>query len=574
MSTTAPHPPAKIQIGWALDITRAAGLLDAAVAAPAALYAALAPVTAAVEGFSWLLLVSLFSGAASAPQAYRLLAAAQSRWGMPSEEIGLLVLVTALFALKALLTIVMAALEAYIGALLRRRVQESIVRTLILGRWKELALQNVGRWMGALMEETAAFTKILTSSLQCLYASVMFLGLMALALAIDARLSLLVAGLGGPLWLLLRLVYGRQTSLSHEQTRERQGFASDANERLSGLFQIKAGDEAAAQLALALRHQEAMQRLEVRIGLCYGLLSAVNPILFSVMLGAFTAWALRSGAAPQASVAALGGVGILALRAAVQLNIFIAALGNLSRLSGCLKPLHRALATPPEPPRAPVPEPLASLRFDAVSVVLAGSPVLKDISVRVAPGRLLLVAGPSGSGKTTFANLLAGLLEPDTGRVLYQGASGKEYPVSQYRARIGYVPQDVHLFSGSVRENLDPEARLSDAALWESLTAAGAKDFVARLGGLDAAIAEAGRSLSGGEKRRLAIAKTLARNSDCLVLDEITNGLDEKTKAALVKTIAALARERLVVAITHDLAAFEKVPADRLDLAAVKGATS
>lgn len=563
------------QARWALDIARAARLSSPAVWTSAAVYAALTPVNALVEGFSWLFLLAVFAGGSAAPAGSAgLLAAVQDRLGIPREGTGLLLVVTALFAAKALLTIVISTLEAYLGAVLRRRMQEGIVRTLMTGRWSELVRQNVGRWMGALTEETAAYVKILTSSLQCLYALVTFSVLMGLAFAVEARMSLLVAAVGGPLWLALRLIYRRQTWLSQEQARERQGFASDANERLAGLFQIKAGDEAETQLGLALRHQEPMMRLEIRIGRCYGLLNAVNPLLFSTMLAAFAAWLIWSGAPLQGRVAALGAVGILALRAAGQLNLFIAALGNLSRLSGCLEPLRRALTTAPEPPREPLPEALGGLRFAAVSLAFGARKVLDGLDAGARPGRLLLVTGPSGSGKTTFANLLTGLLQPDSGRVLYTGISGKEYPAAQYRARIGYVPQDVHLFSGPVRETLDPEGRLGDAALWESLAAAGAKDFVSRLGGLDALIAEAGRSLSGGEKRRLAIAKALARKADCLVLDEITNGLDEKNKTALVETVGALARERLVVAISHDLAAFAALDCDKLEMKPAKGAAA
>lgn len=572
MTAAADGPSTKVQLWWTLDIMRAANLATADVLAPAAAYAALTPLNALAEGASWLLLVSLFAGGTDAAFASSgALASVASRLSIPPGGTALLAAVTLLFGLKALLTIGLSTLEAYLAAIMRRRVQEACVKTLMHGLWSSLARQNVGRWVGAMTEETAWFIKILTSSLQASYCAVTFGVLMGLAFTVENRLSLLVAAVGGPLWLALRWIYRHQTRLSLEQARQRQGFASDVNERLSGLFQIKAGGETAAQLALGLRHQEALMRYEVRVGRCYGLLNAVNPLLFTVMLGAFTAWTLWSGTALETRIAALGSVGILALRAAGQLNNLIANIGNLSRLSGCLEPLRRVLLTPPEPERAPLPEPLAGLRFEDVSFSFDGRHVLRSLSLGAKPGRLLLVSGPSGSGKTTLANLLAGLLHPDAGQVLYLGVSGKKYPASRYRARIGYVPQDVHLFSGTVRENLDPEGRLEDTSLWESLASAGAKDFVTRLGGLAAPIAEAGRSLSGGEKRRLAIAKALARKSDCLVLDEITNGLDGKAKTTLVETVGALARERLVVAISHDLAAFSSLGADKLEMGPAKG---
>jgi ABC-type transport system involved in cytochrome bd biosynthesis fused ATPase/permease subunit len=97
---------------------------------------------------------------------------------------------------------------------------------------------------------------------------------------------------------------------------------------------------------------------------------------------------------------------------------------------------------------------------------------------------------------------------------------------------------------------------------------AGAEPFVAGLGGLDGVIAEAGRSLSGGEKRRVAIAAALAQRSDCLILDEVTNGLDLKTKTSLLDTVALLSKEVLVIAISHDLEAFDRLETDTITLVA------
>ena len=185
--------------------------------------------------------------------------------------------------------------------------------------------------------------------------------------------------------------------------------------------------------------------------------------------------------------------------------------------------------------------------------------------------------GPSGSGKTTLANLISGLYEPAAGSISYVGASGKAFDSRGHHPKIGYVTQDVRLFTGSVRDNLDPWGKVGDDELRACLADTDAASFVERLGGLGAPIAEGGRSLSGGEKRRLAIARALAQKCDCLVLDEVTSGLDTANKRELLETIGRLASRILIVAIAHDTATYDVVDKTLFELephAAAGGAPS
>ena len=119
---------------------------------------------------------------------------------------------------------------------------------------------------------------------------------------------------------------------------------------------------------------------------------------------------------------------------------------------------------------------------------------------------------------------------------------------------MGYVTQDIHLFHGTIRDNLIifPDSGVGDDSLWRCLLCVGAEGFVRKLGGLDAVITEAGRSLSGGEKRRLGIARVLIANPHILILDEVTAGLDEARKKELIATIKTLAESLIVIVITHD----------------------
>jgi ATP-binding cassette subfamily C protein len=163
--------------------------------------------------------------------------------------------------------------------------------------------------------------------------------------------------------------------------------------------------------------------------------------------------------------------------------------------------------------------------------------------------------GPSGAGKSTLADVVLLLLAPQQGELVVDGAALAESDRDGWRAAIGYVPQDTHLFHDSVRENvrwIAPDAR--DADVMEALRLAGASDLLARLPkGLDTVIGDRGVLLSGGERQRLALARALLVRPRLLVLDEATSALDPESEQSIRQTIAALTASVTVLMITHRL---------------------
>lgn len=528
-------------------------------------YYLLTPVSAIVDGSSWLLLVRVFA-AQMPPSALGPLDRFLAFLHVPVAGERLLAAVIFLFLGKAVLIVTLAHIETRLTALTRRRIQEACFARLLDGRWEELRSGRVGRWAGALTEEAAIFTKLLLSGVTAAYAFITFVLLALMALAAAPRLSLLLAAFGFPVWLILKFLYRLQASISSRQAQARQGFSSDLTEILSGLFQVKASGDCAPALKRGLRRQDEIQETEFQLGWTIGILTAINPLLLSLMLAVYALRSRWQGLYWTADIASFGSVGVLMFRASSQLNILVAGLGNLSRLAGSVEPIHRLVVIPREAPRLPLPAKLDRIVLENASYAYDGRAVLTGVSLDIRPGRVLLVTGPSGAGKTTLVNLIAGLCPPSSGAVKY-GASGREYPASEYRPRLGYVPQDVHLVSGSLRENLDPLRILGEDALWRALRSAEADAFAKTRGGLDSLIEEAGRSLSGGEKRRLSIARVLAYEPEGLILDEITNGLDDASKASILRMISALARDRIMVAISHDLAAFAGVDHEAFRLA-------
>ena len=165
----------------------------------------------------------------------------------------------------------------------------------------------------------------------------------------------------------------------------------------------------------------------------------------------------------------------------------------------------------------------------------ADARVLAEVSFTVQPGTTTAIVGSTASGKSTVVRLLARLLEASSGQVLIGGTDVREADPEALWAQMGLVPQQPFLFAGTVASNLRlGREEATDDELWEALEVAQAKDFVSKMdGGLEAAIAQGGTNVSGGQRQRLAIARALVRRPDILIFDDSFSALDVSTDARL-----------------------------------------
>lgn len=191
---------------------------------------------------------------------------------------------------------------------------------------------------------------------------------------------------------------------------------------------------------------------------------------------------------------------------------------------------------------------------------------LDEISFDVKKGETIAFVGPSGAGKSTLVKLLVGLYRPQEGDIYYNGVSGEELDFDELRGQIGFVTQDTQLFAGTIRENLlfvNPNA--TDEDLWDVLKKASCTYILSKAeNGLNTLIGEGGLKLSGGEKQRLSIARSLLRRPHLLIFDEATSSLDSLTEEAITTTIKKVSseREQITVLIAHRLSTI--MHADRI----------
>ncbi|WP_121701643.1 ABC transporter ATP-binding protein [Streptomyces sp. E5N298] len=193
-----------------------------------------------------------------------------------------------------------------------------------------------------------------------------------------------------------------------------------------------------------------------------------------------------------------------------------------------------------------------------------GGPVLDGIDITVPAGSSLAVVGPTGAGKSTLGHLVPRLYDVTGGRVTLDGVDVRDLDFDTLARAVGVVSQETYLFHASVAENLrfaKPDA--TDAELEAAARAAQIHDHIAALpDGYDTVVGERGHRFSGGEKQRLAIARTILRDPPVLVLDEATSALDTRTEAAVQDAIDALSANRTTITIAHRLSTVQG--ADRI----------
>ncbi|UXS04362.1 thiol reductant ABC exporter subunit CydC [Agrobacterium tumefaciens] len=389
-------------------------------------------------------------------------------------------------------------------------------------------------------------------ALDSLYLRVLVPGAVAILVAIATGLGLSIlhplAGLGAAIFLLVAgLGIPVKTSLKAEKFARRRASGLESlrartADMVSGQAEFLTTGRLSAQVAAACeaddylkRCDDQLNRIEVATGFSFGISSAV--LLATTLLG--MAWLAEHGVidAPAAALGLL--VCFAALEPFAALRRGAMELGRTLFSARRIAPRLSAADTVFSPS---VPATGMAVEFAGVKLTRAGNsrPVLDDIDLNIKAGETVAIIGASGAGKTSLLNLIAGELMPDTGYVNAFSSS--------------FLTQRNELFRDSLGDNLrlaKPDA--TDRELWDVLDAAGLGTLVRRLPeGLETRLGEGGQGLSGGQSRRLALARFLLRDRPLWLLDEVTEGLDGKTARDVLARLFQHATGKTVVMVTHN----------------------
>ncbi|MEE4461697.1 type I secretion system permease/ATPase [Azotobacter chroococcum] len=283
-----------------------------------------------------------------------------------------------------------------------------------------------------------------------------------------------------------------------------------------------------------------------------GLTRFVRITLQSLILGGGAWLAIQGEITPGMMIAC----SILSGRALAPVEQVIATWKQLLSSRAAWKRLSALLQEfPARPPAMSLPRPSGRLSVEGAFACAPGSslPILRGVTFGLAPGEALGVIGPSASGKSTLARLLAGIWPVQAGKVRLDGADVFQWNKEELGPWLGYLPQDVELFEGSIAENIARFGPLDGDAVIQAARQAGVHDMILRLPqGYDTQLSTDGGSLSGGQKQRVALARALYGDPALIVLDEPNSSLDDVGEMALIHALSDLKRRsKTLVLISH-----------------------
>jgi subfamily B ATP-binding cassette protein MsbA len=430
--------------------------------------------------------------------------------------------------------------------------------------------RRVGELISRLSSDVTLVRAALTHNVATVLSqSLTFVGSLALMLVLNWRLTLFILALA-PLVGVSGALFGRQLRrLSTAVQDQLADGTALAEEALGGVRVVKAFTREPHEVR---RYGDQMERafdVTMRLTLVR---SAFGPLITFLGFGALAGilwFGGREVIAGRLTGGALIAFLVYGINIAASLGAFTSLYTQIQEALGATRRIFELLDEEPEIRDAPGAKPLPSVQgritFERVSFSYPGTGrVLRDMDLEIQPGEVMALVGPSGAGKSTLFNLIPRFYDPTSGRVCLDGHDLRRVRLESLRAQIGLVPQETHLFSGTVRENLRyGRLEASDAELEAAARAANADEFILRLPqGYDTLVGEKGVKLSGGQRQRIAIARALLKDPRLLLLDEATSSLDSESEGLVQEALERLMRGRTTVIIAHRLSTVHR--ADRI----------
>ncbi len=419
-----------------------------------------------------------------------------------------------------------------------------------------------GRIMTRMTTDVDALSSFLQTGLITMVNSVLtFAGVLVALLVINLQLGLTVLALI-PVVVAVTIVFRVKSSKAYTEAREKVSTVNaNLQENVAGLRVAQAYRREVRNQARFAGLSDGYRRSRLRaqryIALYFPFVQSLSTIAGAVVL-MVAAGQMRSGALTAGALIAY----------LLYIDLLFSPVQQLSQVfdgyqqaAVGLRRIGDLLRTPTSTPQARRPRPAVHggpgrIEFRDVHFSYGGErEALSGVNLTVAPGETVALVGETGAGKSTLVKLVARFYDVTSGRVLVDGVDVRDYDLASYRRRLGVVPQEAHLFAGTVRDAIAygrPDA--TDAEVEAAARAVGAIDMIARLpGDFSHEISERGRNLSAGQRQLIALARAYLVDPDILLLDEATAALDLATEAAVTEATERLTARRTTLVVAHRL---------------------
>ena len=496
----------------------------------------------------------------------RIVAESIEKLGLPLDLPVLATLAAGLLILRELVGFLIRTYAGFVAADITTAFRRRMLELLSCADWSYFQNAMTGGLNVSLLQFTAAGARSMEIALQT--------ATIGIRTAIYAVMIILLSGplafyvflatvtLFAPLFILVRLTRKYSRKMADATT----DLGSQFTDTYASIKPIKAmGLEHVVQ-PLFHRYVRRLNRLMHKLVLIGSGLQALQSLAAIILVFGILALALSWLKMSIVEIGVMAGLMLTIAKGFTRFQNNLQKVANtepfLSRLESLLTEMAEACE---RKGGRPAPALKKGITFKNVCFSYPKKTVFRDLNLFLPARKISVIMGPSGVGKTTIIDLIIGLYSPQEGTILIDDVPLSEIDLQDWRKHIGYVPQELVLLAGSVRDNITLGQAIDDDQVWEALRLAGAANFVRTLpDGLNTEIGERGLKLSGGQRQRLSLARALVRKPRLLILDEVTSALDPQTEAALVDQVAHLVRERgiTVVSVTHTQA-WKRV-ADRL----------